>query len=336
MPLSPDRFDRVIKWASLGAVPVLLLIGYLARSSPEPKETPSADAPAPPASGTETTTPLDESWPPKRAPEVKAPKAQPEAAAVDLPVVSTARPQRQAARGPTGPCGGIVVRGISHDADTPRANVAPAADSPAELKEVGDSVGGYRISRIDWDRVWFASGGGLCSIGIHPGARTAQEGGGRLLELVDGGTPGRAQPDPNTPAQNVTGGGIPLEIAEGIRTDSLLETSVEGFAVRALRSRGKHLLRDIKLEEADSASGHRGVRVSGVRAESLLERLGLQDQDVILAIDDQPMLKPAQLLEWLDAWLASEPKEAHTYRVLLLRGDAAAPERLTLELTLGA
>src|SRR5690606_27910180 len=99
-----------------------------------------------------------------------------------------------------------------------------------------------------------------------------QEGGGRLLELVDGGTPGRAQPDPVSPAQNVTGGGIPLEIAEGIRTDSPLATSIEGFAVRALRSRGKHLLREIKLEEVDSGAGHKGVRLSLIKAESLLER----------------------------------------------------------------
>ncbi len=335
MPLSPDRFDRVIKWASLGAVPLLLLIGYWARSTPAPPAPPAADPPSPAAAATEAANPLDESWPPKAAPQPKAPRP-PQAAAVDLPVVSPAQRGPQLSHGPTGPCGGIVVRGISHDAERPRANVAAAADSPAELKEVGDRVGGYRISRIDWDRVWFSSGAGVCSIGIHPGARTAQEGGGQLLELLDGGTPGRAQPEPNAPAQGVTGGGIPLEIAEGIRTDSDFETSVEGFAVRALRSRGKLLLRSIKLEATSADAGHQGVRLSNIKAESLLERLGFQDQDVLLAIDDQAILKPAQLLEWLDAWLATEPTEAHTYRVLLLRGADAQRERLTLELTLGA
>lgn len=343
MPLSPARFDRVIKWVSLGAIPPLLLIGYLARSrAPEQVDLP----PDPPTTSdkvggndSEAKSPLDESWPPK---EVK-PKAKPapEQPAVDLPTAMPPTPERHASgvkHRPRGPCGGLVVRAITHDADDPTTSVAADFDSPAEIKHVGETIGGYRVSKIEWDRVTFSNGGGVCSIKINPGVREAQAGAkGGALELAPGGEDSRPAPEPNAPPQGVTGGGVPLEIAEGIRVDSPLSATLEGFAVKALKSRGKELLKGVELSDAEDADGHKGVRLSKIQRESLLERLRFLDGDILLSIDDQPITSKERLLEWLEAWLLEEPTEAHTYRIVVVRDGEieGTRERVTLELSQG-
>ncbi|MGE0326170.1 MAG: hypothetical protein AB7K71_18135 [Polyangiaceae bacterium] len=344
MPLSPARFDRVIKWVSLGAIPVLLLIGYVARSRPqEPKVTP-AQAPstqtevsASSAGDTPAASPLDESWPPKEAkPRPKAP----ERAAVDLPTATPPTPKHNASikHRPSGPCGGLVVRAITHDDDDPTTSVAVDYDSPAEIKHVGETVGGYRVSRIEWDRVTFSSGGGVCSITINPGVRESQAGSkGGALELAEGGEKSRPAPEPDAPLQGVTGGGVPLEIAEGIRVDSPLSATLEGFTVKALKSRGKKLLKGVELSDVEDSDGHRGVKLSKIKRESLLERLRFLDGDILLSIDDQPITSKERLLEWLEAWLLEEPTEAHTYRVVVVRDGEieGTRERVTLELSQG-
>ncbi|MEZ4369402.1 MAG: hypothetical protein R3B07_01195 [Polyangiaceae bacterium] len=343
MPLSPARFDRVIKWVSLGAIPVLLLIGYVARSRPQDPEVP-AQAPstqtevsASSAGDGPAASPLDESWPPKQAkPQPKAP----EHAAVDLPTATPATPTGHGSikHRPSGPCGGLVVRAITHDDEDPTTSVAVDYDSPAEIKHVGETVGGYRVSRIEWDRVTFSSGGGVCSIAINPGVRESQAGSkGGALELAEGGENSRPAPEPDAPAQGVTGGGVPLEIAEGIRVDSPLSATLEGFTVKALKSRGKKLLKGVELSDAEDSDGHKGVKLSKIKRESLLERLRFLDGDILLSIDDQPITSKERLLEWLEAWLLEEPTEAHTYRVVVVRdGEVEGTrERVTLELSQG-
>ncbi|MEZ4232699.1 MAG: hypothetical protein R3B89_26215 [Polyangiaceae bacterium] len=346
MTLSPGRFDRVIKWVSLGAIPPLLLLGYLARSRgsgsehlpPEPSASPSVVSQISAAEEDAPSSPLDESWPPK---EAHPTKPGPEHAAVDLPTATPPAPQRQhtaTRHRPRGPCGGLVVRAITHDAEDPTTSVATDFDSPAEIKHVGEAVGGYRVSRIEWDRVTFSSGGGVCTVKINPGVREAQAGSkGGALELAPGGENSRPAPDPVAPPQGVTGGGVPLEIAEGIRVDSPLSATLEGFAIKALKSRGKKLLEGVELADAEDTDGHKGVRLSRIEAESLLERLRFRDGDVLLSIDDQPITSRERLLEWLEAWLLEEPTEAHTYRIVVVRDGEieGTRERVTLELSQG-
>ncbi|MCA9646427.1 MAG: hypothetical protein KC492_37335, partial [Myxococcales bacterium] len=341
-----------IKWVSLGAIPVLLLIGYVARSQPEepegPAEAPSSETKvsASGASDSHTASPLDESWPPKEAkpnPEARPnPELQPkQRAAVDLPTAAPPTPKRShgsVKHRPSGPCGGLVVRAITHDDEDPTTSVAVDYDSPAEIKHVGETIGGYRVSKIEWDRVTFSSGGGVCSIAINPGVRESQAGSkGGALELAEGGENSRPAPEPNAPPQGVTGGGVPLEIAEGIRVDSPLSATLEGFTVKALKSRGKKLLKGVELSDAEDSDGHKGVKLSKIKRESLLERLRFLDGDILLSIDDQPITSKERLLEWLEAWLLEEPKEAHTYRVVVIRDGEieGTRERVTLELSQG-
>ncbi|MBX3183943.1 MAG: hypothetical protein KIT72_07460 [Polyangiaceae bacterium] len=334
--MADNRFDRAVRWAALAGVPLLLLIGYLASREGEAPEEPSAPLSSIDATGISVPSPshsyvvsgdqLHVVVPPSAPPPTPAPAAR------DLPTAEpmprSAAPHKAAGNRPRGPCGGLVVRLITQGAEGSTASIAVDEQSRAEIKEVGDTVGGYRVSRIEWDRVWFSSGAGVCSVGIHHGARAAQESPkGRALELVDGGAEGRPAPEVAVPDPGLAAGGVPLEIAEGIRVDNPTLTHVEGFAVKAIRARGEALLSAVKLEDAA-----RGVALRGIKEDSLLWRLGLRDGDLILAVDEHPTPRRDELLGWLRKWLSEERYDARTYGVLVER----AGERFTLELVLGS
>ena len=93
----------------------------------------------------------------------------------------------------------------------------------------------------------------------------------------------------------------------------------------------------MELSDAEDADGHKGVRLSKIQRESLLERLRFLDGDILLSIDDQPITSKERLLEWLEAWLLEEPTEAHTYRIVVVRDGEieGTRERVTLELSQG-
>ncbi len=336
--MADNRFDRAVRWAALAGVPLLLLIGYLASREGEAPEQPSAPLSSIDATGLSAASPspsyvvAGDQLHVVTPPTAPAPSPPPAPAARDLPTAEpmpqSAAPRKAAGNRPRGPCGGLVVRLITQGAEGSTASIAADEQSRAEIKEVGDTVGGYRVSRIEWDRVWFSSGGGVCSVGIHHGARAAQESPkGRALELVDGGAEGRPAPEVAVPDPGLAAGGVPLEIAEGIRVDSPSLTHLEGFAVKAIRARAEALLSAVKLE--DQA---RGVALSGVKEDSLLWRLGLRDGDVILALDEHPTPRRDELLTWLRKWLSEERYDARSYHVLVERGG----ERFTLELVLGS
>jgi hypothetical protein len=177
-----------------------------------------------------------------------------------------------------GPCGGMRVRLIttSKDPDWSFASIAPPGQ-PAKLRRVGDSVGSWRVQTIEWDRVWLAAGATRCAVGMHAGAREAREAasGTSAAELL-----ADAERDPAV-------WHVPVKIAQGIHKRSETEYLVTPEAADAVFERGAELFAGLRLEPVRRQQADVGVQIVELKPDSLLERLGVEPGDIVLAINDQ-------------------------------------------------
>ena len=314
---TPRRVDAVPATSAVVALPAALV-------SPPPSEaTVTAhaantnrstaaprDAPAPlgteaaPAAAAETHGDVsalaegkEEGEPPPSAPPRSA-VSPPPSMAVDLPIVSEplvdavepvgavpVTPAPAARREPErpGPCGGVLVRVItaSSDPEWAFATIADGPGKPARIRRVGDPVGPWRVDSIEWDRVWLRGGGGRCPAGINGGARE-----GRLAAGLDPDDDSLlpAADDAAPPWQ------VPADVASGIRRRSATEFVIDEQAVAKIFDQAPELLAGVRFEPVKGDSHAPGVAVDSIPPSSLLDRLGVEKGDVVLALNDSPVV----------------------------------------------
>lgn len=294
--------DRVIRYASLAALPALAAAIWFARSpAPPPDDAPaSASAPAPvmgdglPPAATASTRSADivdgprRSKPPRVDPPAQAAADLPPARPGPAPVVASARhPKPKAHHDDSdsfteGPCGDVRVRLItaSKDPKWSFASIATGPDETAHMRRVGDRVGGFRVAKIDWDRVWLQRGGTRCAVGMHAGARPtradpvmAPVGGKNTLLPADGPAPAWQVPD---------------VIASAITEQSETEYSIAESAVKPIFDAGADLLSGTRIEPLRRNEHVVGITLGSIPPDSLLDRLGVQSGDIVLELNGSP------------------------------------------------
>ncbi len=191
---------------------------------------------------------------------------------------------------PQGPCGGLEVRLITRSPDDPEWSVATVASkpgAPARQRRIGDTVGNWRVAEIDWDRVWFESGGARCAVTMHSsGVLAAQriaKKGTIELELVGDG-PANA---PLLPEEDVAIWTVPESIAAAIQRVSSTEYVLSPDAVEELFRGGESLLSGLDIQPVKRDELVVGLRIDGVKPASLLGRLGVRDGDLLLAVNGE-------------------------------------------------
>jgi len=208
----------------------------------------------------------------------------PPTAAVDLPPVASNPGTGSDAvlhpHAPTGPCGNVWVRLIttSKDPAWSFASVSPTATAPAGIVRVGDAVGRFRVQSIEWDRVWLTAGATRCSVGIHAGAREAvaaarEAGAGQVLAEAD------TDPAPWN---------VPYRIAEAIRKRSETEYEIDSEEIELIYEQGAALLSGLRLDPVERDGQVIGVQLLSVKPDSLLDRIGVQDGDILLSVNGEP------------------------------------------------
>ena len=189
-------------------------------------------------------------------------------------------------------CGGLEVRLItrSDDETWSFASVATGPREPAVQRRVGQRVGRWTVDSIEWDRVWFRGAGRRCAVSMHDGTREPQSpaavDSGIELALVDGGSPLALESVDDSPAAPESPWHVPQAIASAIERVSDTEYSIERAAVAPIFERGDELLEGLTFEPAvrDDIDG---LELAGVHADSLLDRLGVEDGDVVLALNGE-------------------------------------------------
>ena len=180
-------------------------------------------------------------------------------------------------------CDGTKVLLITQ-ADDPEWSFAALAgsDGKATLRRQGDDVNGRTVFYVGWDRVWLTSGGSRCQSivgGKPPPGKTAA-------------TAAPAAPENTGGSSKRKGRKVPPEIAAKIHKVSETEFNVERSVVDQILENQAELMRTARIVPEKE-----GDKVVGIRPDSLLGTLGLENGDRLSTINGFEMSDPQKALE---------------------------------------
>jgi general secretion pathway protein C len=187
------------------------------------------------------------------------------------------------------PCDGTKVLLITQ-ADDPEWSFAALAgpDGKATLRRQGDEVNGKTVFYVGWDRVWMTSGGARCQVMVGgkppPG------------KVASAAPPPSAAPEPTTGSKRRSRK-VPPEIAAKIHKVSETEFNVERSVVDQILENQAELMRTARIVPEKEGDKMVGVRLFGIRPDSLLGTLGLENGDRLSSINGFEMSDPQKALE---------------------------------------
>jgi general secretion pathway protein C len=207
------------------------------------------------------------------------------ASSVDLPNLAAAEQQGPDLSDPMNapPCDGVKVLVIaaSSDPDWSFAALQSGTDPKSVLRRRGGEVGTKTVKYVGWDRVWLTSGPQLCQASMF--APPAPSG----------------APAPAAPAAAPPGGPGALDpaIAKGIQKVSATEFNVDRGVVDKILENQADLMRQARIVPEQENGKMVGIRMFGVRPETLLGVLGMENGDRLQTINGFDMTSPEKALE---------------------------------------
>ncbi len=183
-------------------------------------------------------------------------------------------------------CDGVQVLIIAASPDPDWSFAAletPAEKGKSLLRRRGGDVGGKTVTFIGWDRVWMATGSQLCqSQMFKPPAPRA-----------------RPLPPPPPAAAPAAGGPSPVadDIKNGIQKISANEFNIDRGVVDKILENQAELMRQARIVPEQENGKVVGIRLFGVRPDTLLGTLGMENGDRLEKINGFDMASPEKALE---------------------------------------
>lgn len=177
-------------------------------------------------------------------------------------------------------CEGVTVRVIaaSSEPDWSLTVLSSPDAKGARLVRRGGAVGRKTVHFVGWDRVWLREGGALCQVGLHDGAAT----------------PSKTTVPAPAPAPGASG--IDSVLRKGIVRVSSTEHEIDRGVVEKILENPAELLRARVVPEQEGGRVV-GLRLLGVRPDSLLALLGVENGDRLGAINGFELTTPEKILE---------------------------------------
>jgi general secretion pathway protein C len=180
------------------------------------------------------------------------------------------------------PCEGVKVLVIaaSSDPEWSFAAFQNGADPKSVLRRRGGEVGTKTVRFVGWDRVWLSTGPQLCQASMFapPPAASA------------------APPPAAAPAAGGPGSLDPA-IAKGIQKVSATEFNVDRGVVDKILENQADLMRQARIVPEQENGKMVGIRLFGVKPETLLGVLGMENGDRLQTINGFDMTSPEKALE---------------------------------------
>ncbi len=186
-------------------------------------------------------------------------------------------------------CGGIQAHVITESPD-PTWSIAvlqATGETLGKLRRVGDSVGDKQVAYIGFNTtknspsVWLTSGATLCQVLLFAPPTPEQP----------------AAPAAAAEAKPKDTGGVPDDIAKRIQKVSDTEFHVDRAVVDNILENQAQLMRTARIVPEQKDGKVVGIRLFGIRPDTLLGKLGLQNGDRLEAINGFEMASPEKALE---------------------------------------
>jgi general secretion pathway protein C len=185
-------------------------------------------------------------------------------------------------------CEGLKVLVIAESTDPEWSFAALSTGSGAEAKSVlrrkGGEVNGKKVEWIAWDRVWLASGSSLCQLEMFA-PPTPKE---MVAAHTDAGAP---------PPAKEGSGSIDPDLAKGIQRVSATEFKIDRGVVDKILENQAELMRQARIVPEQENGKMVGIRLFGVRPDTLLGVLGMENGDRLQTINGFDMTSPEKALE---------------------------------------
>jgi general secretion pathway protein C len=183
-------------------------------------------------------------------------------------------------------CDGFQVLVITASADPDWSFAAletPQEKGKTYLRRRGGDVGGKTVKFVGWDRVWLTSGSQLCQTQMF-----------KPPALPDAGAP--AAPAAPPPA---AGGpsAVSDDIKKGIQKVGGTEFNVDRGVVDKILENQAELMRQARIVPEQENGKIVGIRLFGVRQDTLLGALGMENGDRLEKINGFDMTSPEKALE---------------------------------------
>lgn len=188
----------------------------------------------------------------------------------------------------------IVATAVSDDAAWSFAMLAGGTGERqgSSLRRQGDTYAGKQIWFITWDRVWLIGPGAFCQIQMFPFASV------RAAASAKGAA--SAAPAAPPPAAASGGSGappVPDDIKSKIQRVSATEFNVDRSVIDKVLENQAVLMRSARIVPEQENGKTVGIRLFGIRPDTLLGVIGMENGDRLEKINGFDMASPEKALE---------------------------------------
>ncbi len=180
----------------------------------------------------------------------------------------------------------IMVIAASTDPEWSFAAMMGSGEAKSVLRRRGMTFGSKKVRFIGWDRVWFENGSSLCQAELFRGPDAPP---------ISAAPATSAAPTSTTPTRGAPS--ISPDMAKGIVRVSATEFNIDRGVVDKILENQADLMRQARVVPEQENGKTVGVRMYGIRPDTLLGTLGMQNGDRLQSINGFEMSDPSKALE---------------------------------------
>jgi general secretion pathway protein C len=206
------------------------------------------------------------------------------------------------------PCQGVVLNIVSESVDPAwsLANIRGPKDTAGVIRRVGDAVGDLQVAYVGFNSVkaspavWLVGEGELCQSLLFAEDKDKQHTPGAAVERPTVPEPEANLAPPTDAARSRRRTGaptVPTEISEKIQKVSDTDFNIERSVVDRILENQAELMRSARIVPEQKDGKTVGIRLFGIRSDTLLGTLGMQNGDRLEKINGYDMASPEKALE---------------------------------------
>jgi general secretion pathway protein C len=176
----------------------------------------------------------------------------------------------------------VLIIAASGDPEWSFAAFGGGSDGKSVMRRRGGDVNGKQVHFVGWDRVWLQGGGSLCQATLFDKAEVK----------APAPAPVASEPAPKGGAKS-----LDPALAKGIQKVSANEYNIDRGVVDKILENQSELMRQARIVPEQENGRVVGIRLFGVRNDTLLGVLGMENGDRLQTINGFDMASPEKALE---------------------------------------